>query len=305
MSSVTFPTSLGGDGSTVTDDSNASTGLGNGGHRTRFVPCLSNMVAVAAFLTALVQNQSDVSSTSLTIGTGSKSLTTSKGYNWAIGQWVNITSTASPANAMYGQVTAYNSTTGALTVSIATIFGTGTFAAWTISATSPSYATLPIATVAEAQAGTEINMRQFSPSLIASAIAALAPQSFAAGTVMLFVQSTAPTGWTKSTAHNDKALRIVSGTAGSGGTVAFSTAFASGSTGAFTLSTAEMPSHTHTIGGTFTNYQSAGSTQAGSGTAGFVNNTVTTSGSSGSGGSHSHSLSLAVQYVDAIIATKN
>jgi hypothetical protein len=47
------------------------------------------------------------------------------------------------------------------------------------------------------------------------------------GTVMLFVQTAAPTGWTKSTTNNDKALRVVSGTASTGGTVAFSTAFAS------------------------------------------------------------------------------
>ncbi len=47
MSSVTFPPSVGGDGSTVTDDNNPSTGLGNGGHRTRFIPALSQMVAVA------------------------------------------------------------------------------------------------------------------------------------------------------------------------------------------------------------------------------------------------------------------
>lgn len=48
MASVTFSVSVGGDGSTVTDDANASTGLANGGHRTRFVPALSQVVAVAS-----------------------------------------------------------------------------------------------------------------------------------------------------------------------------------------------------------------------------------------------------------------
>ena len=48
MASVTFSGSVGGDGSTVTDDANATTGLGNGGHRTRFVPSLSQVVAVAS-----------------------------------------------------------------------------------------------------------------------------------------------------------------------------------------------------------------------------------------------------------------
>lgn len=48
MSSVTFSTTVGGDGSTVTDDDDAITGLRNGGWRTRFVPALSQEVAVAA-----------------------------------------------------------------------------------------------------------------------------------------------------------------------------------------------------------------------------------------------------------------
>lgn len=50
---------------------------------------------------------------------------------------------------------------------------------------------------------------------------------FPSGTLMLFAQTAAPTGWTKSTAHDNKALRVVSGTAGSGGSVAFTTAFVS------------------------------------------------------------------------------
>ena len=79
------------------------------------------------------------------------------------------------------------------------------------------------------------------------------------GTSMLFVQSAAPTGWTKQTTHNDKTLRVVSGTASSGGSVAFTTAFASktpagsisssvsGTTASHTLSIAEIPSHNHFI----------------------------------------------------------
>lgn len=71
-----------------------------------------------------------------------------------------------------------------------------------------------------------------------------------AGTVMLFVQTSAPTGWTKSTAHDNKALRVVSGSASSGGSVAFTTAFASqavtGTVASYTLTTADIPSHNHT-----------------------------------------------------------
>ena len=46
--SATFLESVGGDGSTVTDDANPTTGLANGGHRKRFVPALSQVVAVAS-----------------------------------------------------------------------------------------------------------------------------------------------------------------------------------------------------------------------------------------------------------------
>jgi hypothetical protein len=50
MSSVTFSTSVGGDGSTVTDDNNATTGLREGGWKTRFVPCFTQQVAVANYI---------------------------------------------------------------------------------------------------------------------------------------------------------------------------------------------------------------------------------------------------------------
>lgn len=56
MSSVTFNTSVGGDGTTVTDDSNPTTGLAAGGHRYRFVPALSNVVAIASFIVARAQD---------------------------------------------------------------------------------------------------------------------------------------------------------------------------------------------------------------------------------------------------------
>ena len=95
------------------------------------------------------------------------------------------------------------------------------------------------------------------------------PTAFASGTAMLFQQTSAPTGWTKSTTHNDKALRVVSGTVSSGGSSAFSTAFGtptvtgsvgingapavgnlavsvSGNIADTTLSTNTIPSHRHT-----------------------------------------------------------
>jgi hypothetical protein len=71
---------------------------------------------------------------------------------------------------------------------------------------------------------------------------------FPAGTALLFQQSAAPTGWTKSTAHDNKALRVVSGVAGSGGSVAFTSAFNStNSVDGTAISTTQMPSHSHSV----------------------------------------------------------
>lgn len=75
---------------------------------------------------------SATSTTSVAIGTGSKSFTIETGKNFQIGQSVRVASTASPANYMDGQVTAHNNGTGALTVNVTAIGGTGTLAAWTI-----------------------------------------------------------------------------------------------------------------------------------------------------------------------------
>lgn len=71
--------------------------------------------------------------------------------------------------------------------------------------------------------------------------------SFPSGSRMLFQQSTPPVGWVTDTTHNDKALRIVNGTVGSGGSVGFSTVFGRAATDGFTLTTNEMPYHTHGV----------------------------------------------------------
>jgi hypothetical protein len=140
------------------------------------------------------------------------------------------------------------------------------------------------------------------------------------GTLMLFQQTAAPTGWTKQTTHDNKALRVVSGTAGSGGTTAFTTVFSnqtptittSGlSAGATTLSTAQMPSHNHdcTIG-ISSGYNGSVVVARYEGVSQYVGLPVS---STGGNGSHSHSISgsatssaitLNVQYVDLIIASK-
>lgn len=81
---------------------------------------------------------SATSTTSLAIGTGSKSLTVQTGKAFVVGQWVTITSTATPANWMHGQISAYTTGTGALTVTVSMVGGSGTIAAWTVALSAPS-----------------------------------------------------------------------------------------------------------------------------------------------------------------------
>lgn len=133
--------------------------------------------------------------------------------------------------------------------------------------------------------------------------------SFPTGTLMLFQQTAAPTGWTKQTTHNDKALRVVSGTASSGGTSTFTTVFANQTPtitiGATTLTTTQMPSHGHgyTYPGSFWGSSSGSGYDMPKALSG-------TTGAAGGGGSHTHSgsstaITLNVQYVDIIIASKD
>jgi hypothetical protein len=142
---------------------------------------------------------------------------------------------------------------------------------------------------------------------VPTAVAALIPS----GTVMSFFQAAAPVGWTQITTHNNKALRVVGGAGGgSGGSVSFTAAFTSqgvgGAVGATTLTTAQIPAHSHTIPYGFIG-GNAGST------AGTTNNTqgaIATDNNIGGGGSHTHSftgtpINLAVQYIDMIIASKD
>ena len=162
-------------------------------------------------------------------------------------------------------------------------------------------------------------------------------EPFDSGTLMLFQQTTAPTGWTKQTTHDNKALRVVTGTASSGGSNTFSGVFntavpvsgtsnnstvtISGSTAGHTLVLSEIPSHRHLEGG-HVEFGTGDSVSAG------TRNEGNNSGAKrfytdyqGGGGSHSHSagtlagdnhshtytsdLELNVQYVDLIIAAKD
>lgn len=147
---------------------------------------------------------------------------------------------------------------------------------------------------------------------------------FPSGTTMLFVQAAAPVGWTKSLAHDNKALRVVSGTPSSGGSVSFTTAFASksvvGTVGNTTLTISQIPLHGHPL-------RITSAADDGNGTGGVLLRSTSTVqnftftgeptntrgeqlGGTGGGQAHNHTftgtpIDLAVAYVDALIAVKD
>jgi len=145
----------------------------------------------------------------------------------------------------------------------------------------------------------------------AAMLATLGAQAaFPTGTVIPFFQATAPTGWTQITTYNDGALRVVNTAGGGmGGSIGFSTAMKSqpvtGTNSTTTLTTAQIPAHTHTGG-----YQ-AGGQNTGSNNAPAVAPIGTpTDANTGGGGAHGHTftgtnINLAVYYIDMIIASKN
>jgi hypothetical protein len=144
------------------------------------------------------------------------------------------------------------------------------------------------------------------------------PEFFSSGTRMTFNQTSAPTGWTKDTSTDNAGFRLVSGSASSGGSVDFTTAFSaaravtvtsmSGSAGATTLSTPQIPSHNHQIA-TSPAYAIGAPSIGNNGGGGNL-----FSGNTGGGGAHTHPFSfstgagtvdLSIKYVDLIIAQKD
>lgn len=121
---------------------------------------------------------------------------------------------------------------------------------------------------------------------------------FASGDQLLFRGTSTPTGWTIA-AQNDKALRIVSGTPSSGGSVGFTTAFSSA------RATTSESSHTHTFSAT----TSTGSTNCeavsvSGGAASRNTHTHSVSGTTSAGSAHSHTVNVAVNYYDMNLITK-
>ena len=183
--------------------------------------------------------------------------------------------TSGSQNILISQGSGANITIAAGQTKVVSLDGAGSGAAVTevfsaLSLVSPSLTGTPSSTTANAGTNTtQVATTAFVTTAVGNA------EPFPQGTSMLFQQTSAPTGWTKSTTHNDKALRLTSGTVGTGGSVAFTTAMAtpavsvgsvtgapgenlavaagnlavsmSGNISDTTLSTNQIPAHSHLI----------------------------------------------------------
>lgn len=148
------------------------------------------------------------------------------------------------------------------------------------------------------------------------------------GTKVVFFQAACPSGWTQDAANNNKALRIVSGTGGgTGGSQAFTTAFASqtpsGTNGGTAITEAQMPSHKHLMfSGDSGSVSGLTSVLQVSEAAVYGNNASYNlaansnaadrglSAATGGGATHTHTftgnaINLAVQYLDVIICSRD
>lgn len=163
----------------------------------------------------------------------------------------------------------------------------------------------------------------FGDSTVLNSKYGIVPQN----SVSIFYQTSAPTGWTKSTAHNDKTLRVVSGDGGgSGGTSPFTTVFPgslrtisttdipmTGTVGATTLTTTQLPGHLHPNGGFVGLNLSPGSGDVAYGAGWTRTSPDSGSGPADGGGSHDHPWSgyasftidvdFRVAYLDVILCT--
>lgn len=129
------------------------------------------------------------------------------------------------------------------------------------------------------------------------------------GTVMLFYQAAAPTGWTVGSALTDYALRLVSGASGSGGStsgsVSYTDMYSRTATDGFTLTTNEIPSHSHSLtNGTSVLRFTSGNLNINGGGLNNVLGYSLSVDATGGGAAHSHNIDMRVRTAAVILATK-
>ena len=152
--------------------------------------------------------------------------------------------------------------------------------------------------------------------------------SMPSGTRMLFNQTNPPTGWTKDTSSTNRALRLVSGSVGTGGANTFtgklnsSVSTSGGAVVQHTLTVSQIPSHRHWISGAPKDDNNWSTAQSNSQEHGLYCDAGSYSASdqnrsygrncayAGGGASHPHgftqaTFNLNLAYTDVIIAQKD
>lgn len=146
-----------------------------------------------------------------------------------------------------------------------------------------------------------------------TSLGALNTSAFPPGTQMLFLQASAPVGWTQVSAFNDFVLRVVGDGSGglTGGSWVISGLFGSTSIASHALSSAEIPAHSHGYiiqNNTGTLLYAAGGQSLPNWQPGGAN----TDGGTGGGQGHTHGASTAInadgtwrpQYANVICCQK-
>jgi hypothetical protein len=140
-------------GHLYSDDGSTARDMNGGGYKEFLLPMLADVMvevdgvagaadsaeadaeAAAASAAAAAASAATLygsSTTSVTVGAGSKSWTTQAGKQFGVGQFLRIQRQADANVYMYGRSTAYDSTTGALIVNVERIAGAGAFTDWDI-----------------------------------------------------------------------------------------------------------------------------------------------------------------------------
>jgi len=229
---------------------------------------------------------------SVSLSNANVTLTSAQAQNLTVFLTGTLTASVVVSTPCIGFFWIVNNTTGAFTVSIQANFGSGAVGSASI---VPQGARVLF--VSDTTNGLQIGS-----------------SSFPSGTKTVFYQASAPSGWTQVVTYNDYLPRIVSGTGGAATSGSgFSSINASVTTAGHTLTTAEMPSHSHTDAGHYhaigANFGTAGgstflapyqNSQTGATGVGYASLSNT-----GGGGAHTHGLALGISYLDLILCTKN
>lgn len=133
------------------------------------------------------------------------------------------------------------------------------------------------------------------------------PDPMARNAVTLFFMSSPPSGWTTVSSFNNYGVRVVSsGGGGTFGSVNYGDLFSRTATDSHTLTTSQIPSHSHDVKyNASSGYAGGGGTTAVSDIAsGGATTASGAAGLTGGGNGHTHNIDMRVKTVDVIMATR-